>query len=104
MSQTFDDCDEDINGDEATKFNGKAHLKILSDILQFYGEDFKEWCAWLIADNINTNIRAAKLAGVQRVGCASHKFNLEVNAMVRRHADVHKTIDSVHQTSRPKQI
>ncbi len=67
MSQTSDDCDEDSSGDEATTFNAEAHLKFFSDKLQFYGQDFKEWCACLIADNTNTNLRAAKLAGVSHV-------------------------------------
>ncbi len=97
MSQTSDDYDEDSNGDEATTFNAEAHLQCFSEMLQFYGQDFKEWCVRLIADNANTYLRAAKLAGVPHVGCASHKLNVEVNAVVRRHADLHHTIDAVHE-------
>ncbi len=103
ISQTSDDCDEDRNGDEATTFNAQAHLKFFSDILQFYGQDFKEWCVCLIAGNTNTNLRAAKLAGVPHVGCASHRLNLEVDAMVRRtRICIKPLIRCIRQCSRPK--
>ncbi len=97
MSQTVDDRDEDCNSDEASTFYVEAHLIFSSASLQFNGQDFKELWACGIAHSTNTYLRAANLAGVPHVKCAGHKVNLTVNAMVRRGANMHETIHSVHR-------
>jgi len=100
-SNSDDDNDQsDIEfdeSDEATKFNAEAHLNFFRTIFIYYKQVFDQWVICLIGDNVAVNIRTSRLAGKPHVGCASHRLNLEVQAMVRKNKDMSGVIDSVHE-------
>lgn len=91
-----DDCEQENT--EATRFDAETHVHQLEDIFRFYNCDVHDWTLCTIGDNCAVNKRISRLLQVPHVGCMSHKLNLEVKAMVKRHHLLRSTIDSVQQT------
>ena len=58
-------------------FTAESHLHFIQYVLSLFGRKTSDvFC--LVGDNCATNKRLADLMEVPFIGCASHRFNLEV--------------------------
>lgn len=63
--------------DDETSFTAKNHKRCLKTILQLFGKTWDNVVCF-IGDNCSTNKALADLCKLPLVGCAAHRFNLEV--------------------------
>lgn len=68
-------------GDEC-HLDAQEHVKFITYVLELYGKSWDNVIC-LIGDNCNTNKAVANNASVPLVGCASHRFNLAVQDILR---------------------
>lgn len=85
--------------DETNTFDGKTHAEqIRSIFMDIFKIDSVEWIICQIADNTNLNPCIADWLHIPHIGCASHKLNLQVEAMVESDKDLESCLKSVHDT------
>lgn len=72
--------------EDAFDFTAESHKKFMDFYLDHYGKSMEN-VVCLVGDNCATNQALADLCGKPLVGCASHRFNLEVQAYLSRTCD-----------------
>ena len=68
-------------GDES-RLDAEEHYQFISFTLSLYNKSWKNVCC-LIGDNVSTNKCLSTKAKVPFIGCASHRFNLAVRALLQ---------------------
>ena len=71
---------------DETHFDAQAHYDLIGDTLELYGKSTYN-IAYMVADNAAVNVKTAgdELLNVPFVGCASHKWNLAMQAFMKSH-------------------
>lgn len=93
-STAIDNCAASIEA--VMTFNAQTHVTFFEGIFMFYRENFHDWSICIMGDNCNTNLRTAEICGRPLIGCANHKRNLEINAIISRRAQLGSNLNSVH--------
>ena len=62
-------------------FTAESHRNLIEHVLGVFGKTLDDVLC-LVADNCPVNQRLADICGLPLIGCASHRFNLEVLAFL----------------------
>lgn len=89
--------DEVPDDDEIAQFTSQAHFDHIKTIFGYFGVSPEDWIICQIADNASVNRKLAKLLKVPHVGCLSHKFNLDVQDMISREANLKSLLENIKE-------
>lgn len=78
---------------DESDYSAASHAAFILDQLAGYKKTIQN-VVCLVGDNCNTNIAVAEQLGVPLVGCASHRFNLEVQEFLGKHE---RLLQRVHE-------
>jgi len=65
-------------------FTAESHKNFLEFVLRVFDKTLEDVIC-LVGDNCSTNKRLADICKMPLVGCASHRFNLEVQVFLEQH-------------------
>jgi len=80
--------------EDESSFTAAAHKELLETTLNVYGKSLSNVIC-LVGDNCATNQRLAKECNLPLVGCAAHRFNLEVQKYLEKHAKLLQKVFSI---------
>ncbi|RAW21327.1 hypothetical protein PC110_g22231 [Phytophthora cactorum] len=64
-----------------------AIIDLLDEVLDIYGIEAAQLCFY-VCDHASVNVVIARKTQVPTIGCASHRFNLVIQALMREHSDL----------------
>ena len=91
------DGNEDGEAEEATTFTAEVHANFIHKKFEHLGIKFDYWTLCQIADNCSTNRKLAKLLAIYQVGCNNHKFQLDLQDMVKSDDELRVYLDYVKE-------
>lgn len=77
---------------DESDYSAASHHEFIEYHLAVFGKSLEN-VVCLVGDNMSTNRALADVCGVPLVGCAAHKFNLEMQDFLEAHA---KILDRLH--------
>jgi len=79
---------------DETNFTAENQVEVIADVLAVYDRDLTS-VMLLVADNAAVNSATANLLSVGFIGCASHRFNLGMKAILEGHETILSKVDKI---------
>lgn len=69
---------------DETSYTAKDHKRLIKSVLKIFTKTLED-VVCLVGDNCSVNQKLAKECDLPFIGCAAHRFNLEVQKYLERH-------------------
>ncbi|RLN88695.1 hypothetical protein BBJ28_00021462 [Nothophytophthora sp. Chile5] len=79
---------------DESDMSSAAIIELFDFILDTYGVDTARQLCFYVCDHASVNVAIARKTQVPMIGCASHRINLAMQALTRKHTDL---LDKVHR-------